>query len=118
MFNTILAEADLSLADVRLLRHKDQRAVKGRTVYELWRDARPQFDLYQSTQKTQDRTKLRASYWASFVGTPLKETMFAGLYNVKYRGLLEAGHAGTSYGRRMEGRKQRCVRFNIGAASW
>src|SRR6266542_5528866 len=89
MFNTILAEADLSLADVRLLRHKDQRAVKGRTIYELWRDARQDFDLYQSIQKITDRASLRAAYWASFVGTPNNETMFAGLYHVKYRGLLE-----------------------------
>ena len=72
MFNTILVEVGLSLADVRLLRHKGQ-----------------QFDLYQSTQKIVDRTKLSASYWASFLGTPSNETMFAGLYHVKYRGLLE-----------------------------
>jgi len=60
MFNTILVEVGLSLADVRLLRHKDQRAAKGRSIYELWRDARQQFDLYQSTQKIVDRTKLSA----------------------------------------------------------
>lgn len=47
MFNTILLAADFRLADVRLLRHKDKRAAKGRTPYELWRDNRPQFDLYQ-----------------------------------------------------------------------
>jgi hypothetical protein len=38
---------------------------------------------------TTDRASLRASYWASFVGTPYNETMFAGLYHVEYRGLLE-----------------------------
>jgi hypothetical protein len=89
MFNTILVEAGLSLADVRLLRHKDQRAAKGRSIYELWRDAPQQFDLYQSTQKIADRTKLGALYWASLLGTPSNETMFAGLYHVKYRGLLD-----------------------------
>ncbi len=89
LFNTILAGADLSLADVRLLRHKDQRAAKGRSIYELWRDTPQQFHLYQSTQKILDRTKLGASYWASFLGTPDNETMFAGLYHVNYRGLLE-----------------------------
>jgi hypothetical protein len=51
MFNTILEAADFRLADVRLLRHKDRRAAKGRTPYELWRDNRPQFDLYQATQR-------------------------------------------------------------------
>jgi len=54
MFNTLLKDVGLDLADVRLLRHKDQRAVKGRSLYELWRDARQQFDFYQSTQKIVD----------------------------------------------------------------
>lgn len=89
MLNTILKEAGLSLVDVRLLRHKDQRAAKGRSIYELWRDAPQQFDLYQSTQKIADRARLGAPYWASFLGTPGNETMFAGLYHVKYRGLLD-----------------------------
>ena len=44
MFNTLLREAGIPLADVRLLRHKDQRAAKGRTPYELWRDDRQQFE--------------------------------------------------------------------------
>ncbi len=89
MFNAILIEAGLVLADVRLLRHKDKRADPGRTPYELWRDNRKQFDLYQSTQNIENREKLRASYWAAFVGTPSDETLFVGLYGVKYRGLLE-----------------------------
>jgi hypothetical protein len=89
MFNTILVEAGLRLADVRLLRHKDNSATKGRSPYELWRDNRPQFECYQSTQRTENREKVRATYWASFVGTPVDETMFVGLYRVKYRGLLE-----------------------------
>ena len=89
MFNAILIEAGLVLADVRLLRHKDKRADRGRTPYELWRDNRKQFDLYQSTQNIENREKLRASYWAAFVGTPSDETLFVGLYGVKYRGLLE-----------------------------
>ena len=89
MFNTVLKEGGIDLAEVRILRHKDQRASKGHSLYELWRDTRQQFELYQSTQKIMDRTKLRAPYWASFMATPLNETMFAGLYHVKYRGLLE-----------------------------
>jgi hypothetical protein len=51
MFNTILAEAGLSLTDVCLLRHQDYRADKGRTPYELWRDRRPEFDRYHSRHK-------------------------------------------------------------------
>jgi hypothetical protein len=58
----IFREAGLNLADVRLLRHKDKRASKGRTPYELWRDDRQQFDLYQSTQSIENRRKLSARY--------------------------------------------------------
>lgn len=89
MFNTILREAGLSLAGIRLLRHKDTRAARGRTPYELWRDNRSQFDLYQATQSVGNESKLRAPYWASFVGTPSDETLFVGLYAVKNPRLLE-----------------------------
>ena len=89
MFNTILREAEIPLADVRLLRHKDQRAEKGRTPYELWRDDRQQFERYHSGQSFGNRTKLKAAYWAAFVGTPGDETLFVGLYSVKYLGVLQ-----------------------------
>lgn len=89
MFNTILREAGLPLIDVRLIRHKDKRATRGRTPYELWRDNRPQFELYQSTQSVPNRKKLTAPYWAVFIVNLNDETMFAGVYAVKYRGLLE-----------------------------
>jgi hypothetical protein len=67
MFNNLLLEAGISLSDVRLLRHKDRRAAKGRSPYELWRDDRQQLELYQSTHSIEKRAKLNASYWASFV---------------------------------------------------
>jgi len=89
MFNTILREDNLQLKDIRLLRHKDKRAKRGCTPYELWRDDRPQFELYQSTQRISNRKKLTAPYWAVFVVNLNNETMFAGLYAVRYRGLLE-----------------------------
>jgi hypothetical protein len=87
--NMIFREAGLNLTQIRLLRHKDKRASKGRSPYELWRDKRQQFDLYQATQSINNRGKLNAKYWASFVVTPSDETMFVGLYHVNYRGLLE-----------------------------
>ena len=86
-FNMVLKQAGVSPEDVRLLRHKDNRAKKGCTPYELWRDNRPQFEAYQSHQSISNREKLTAPYWASFVGTPNDETMFVGLYSVKYDGL-------------------------------
>lgn len=89
MFNTLLLEAGIPLSDVRLLRHKDRRAAKGRSPYELWRDNRQQLDLYQSTHSIEKRAKLNAPYWASFVGKLSDETMFVGVYNVKNRRLLE-----------------------------
>lgn len=89
MFNSILREAGLSLVDVRLIRHKDNRAERGRTPYELWRDNRQQFELYQSTQNPTNRKKLTAKYWAVFIVNLSDETMFAGVYGVRYRGLLE-----------------------------
>jgi len=91
MFNTILLAAEFSLADVRLLRHKDNRSAKGRGPYELWRDAdtRHLFEFYQSTQSVDNASKLNAPYWASFVGTPGEETLFVGIYTAKNRRLSE-----------------------------
>lgn len=89
MFNTILRAADFQLADVRLLRHKDTRAAKGFTPYELWRDNPQQFDWYQATQSIKNQNKLKAQYWASFVGTPGGETLFVGIYCVKNSRLLD-----------------------------
>ena len=89
MFNTILQSEGLALSDVRLLRHQDQRSERGRSPYELWRDNRSEFELYQSHQLTNRRSLFRSRYWASFVGTPDNETMFVGVYDVKFRGSLE-----------------------------
>lgn len=89
MFNSVLIESGLSLADVRLIRHKDNRAERGRSPYELWRDNKPLFDLYQSTQSIANRAKLSASHWAVFIADSENKTMFAGVYSAKLRGLLE-----------------------------
>ena len=78
-FNTLLNQADIAPAAVRLLRHQDSRSTKGRTPYELWRDDRPAFESYQAIQSFNNRSKLRSNYWASFVVTPSRETLFAGL---------------------------------------
>jgi hypothetical protein len=58
MFNSLLRDSGLPLSEVRLLRHKDKRAQRGRTPYELWRDNRPQFDFYQSTQGVDNEPRL------------------------------------------------------------
>lgn len=89
MFNTILRQEGIDPSEVRLVRHKDRRAARGRTPYELWRDNPSEFEWYQSTQDTGNRKKFTAPYWAVFIVNPNDETMFAGLYTARYRGLLE-----------------------------
>lgn len=86
-FNALLAQAGIAPADVRLLRHKDNRSAKGRTPYELWRDDRPAFEAYQGDQSFGNRSKLCGKYWASFVGTPSGETLLAGFYSCRYIGV-------------------------------
>jgi hypothetical protein len=89
MLNSLLTQLGLDPAKVILLRHQDKRAARGRTPYELWRDNRPAFEDYQSTQSIEKRQRLsRATVWMSFVGTPDGATMFAGMYAAKYIGLL------------------------------
>ncbi|MFM2293707.1 MAG: hypothetical protein RLZZ350_120 [Verrucomicrobiota bacterium] len=89
MLNTILQAAGFNLSDVRLLRHQDNRAAKDKTPYKLWCDNRQQFELYQATQGVKNENKMKASYWASFVGTPGDETLFVGIYRVRSKKLLE-----------------------------
>lgn len=89
LFNTLLKQAGITPADVRLLRHQDSRATRGRTPYALWRNDLPAFDVYQSHQSERNRTILSSRpLWASFVGTPARETLFVGLYRVRCLGLL------------------------------
>ena len=88
-FNSLLRQAGLSLRNVRLLRHQDNRADKGKTPYELWLGDRKKFDQYQSSQRTECRKQLSAQYWASFVGLPGNQTLFVGLFRAKFAGLLK-----------------------------
>jgi hypothetical protein len=86
-FNTLLSQAGIDCTDVRLLRHQDNRLAKGSGPYELWRDDRPAFDHYQASQRLEDRPRLTATHWASFVVTPDNETMLAGFYLCRYVGM-------------------------------
>jgi hypothetical protein len=89
MFNTVLQAAGFKVEDVRLLRHQDNRSAKDRTPYKLWCNNRQQFDFYQATQGIIHQGKLKAPFWASFLGTPGDETMFVGIYRVQGKKLLE-----------------------------
>ena len=79
-FQTLLSEAGLSLRDVRLLRHAKRQGAPGLSPYRAGREQRAAFEKYQSTQPAKDRRYFDAPYWASFVATPAKETLFVGLY--------------------------------------
>lgn len=87
MFNTILQQEGINPAEVRLLRHQDTRATTIHTPYELWRDKRDSFDLYQSVQSVENRPKFSFPLWASFVADPRGATLFVGLYSAKYIGV-------------------------------
>ena len=89
MFNTILSQEGIDPTQVRLLRHQDNRSGVLRTPYELWRDNRPGFELYQSHQGLMNRPKFQYPFWASFVATPAGATLFVGLYSAKYVGVGE-----------------------------
>jgi hypothetical protein len=87
MFNTILMQEGVDPAGVRLLRHQDTRATTIHTPFELWRDNRPGFELYQSVQSVENRPKFNSPLWASFVADPFGATLFVGLYSVQYIGV-------------------------------
>jgi hypothetical protein len=91
MFNTILGDIGIAPSEVRLLRHQDYRAGRRRTPFELWRDDRSTFELYQSHQNASDQRRFgNVPYWVSFVGLPnTTETLFVGLYCVQSRSTLD-----------------------------
>ncbi|HXA40764.1 MAG TPA: hypothetical protein VNW53_17325 [Phenylobacterium sp.] len=81
-FNALLRDAEIDPKGVRLVRHQDSRADADRTPYALWRDHSADFVTYQSRQSPRSARSLSAPFWAVFVVTPGKETLFAGLYDV------------------------------------
>lgn len=84
-FNAILENLGIAPSDVRLLRHQTVK-YSGRTPYTLWRDNPEGFLVYQSIQSVQNRPRLSARYWASFVVTPAQSTLFIGLFEVERLG--------------------------------
>ncbi|CDM59958.1 GIY-YIG nuclease family protein [Rhizobium favelukesii] len=89
-FGNMLDLAGIERSTVRLLRHQDNRHAGFPTPYALWRDHRERFEAYQATQSFASEPKLRATYWASFVGVPERETLFVGLYAARLLGPLPA----------------------------
>lgn len=89
-FNMLLADAGIKPSDVRLVRHQTNK-VSGKTPYSLWRDNRSDFEIYQSTQDTEQRARFNGRYWASFVSPPQGGTLFVGLYEVARFGSVPEG---------------------------
>ncbi|QCB38525.1 GIY-YIG nuclease family protein [Sphingobium sp. PAMC28499] len=89
-FNAILDGYGIDPRQVRLLRHQNG-AVKGRTLYSLWRDDHPSFIAYQNIQSSQNRSRLTSPYWAAFIVTPAQSNMFVGLYEIERIGECPEG---------------------------
>ncbi len=88
-FNTVLQDNGLDSSCVRLLRHQDGSADRGRRPYDLWVSNRVAFDAYQALQDPNARARLAgATHWASFVATPDGRTLLAGVYEASLRGEL------------------------------
>lgn len=84
-FNLLLSAHGIAPEDVRLLRHVKKTGVGSRSPLLTWREDRDRFEAYQALQPIKDRRYFDARYWASFIGTPDRETMFVGLYGVRTR---------------------------------
>ncbi len=88
-FNCLLRDEGLYPTDVKLVRHKATRRRGRPTPYQLWRAADGRLELYQSIQR---RAVFEgARLLASFVATPLNETLFVGLYAVNGVGTAAPG---------------------------
>lgn len=88
LFSDILQSAGIDPKTAHVARHQDPKAPRLRTPYALWCNDRPAFELYQCVQGS---LKFRRSLIASFVATPLGETLFVGLYVVQGRGKCPEG---------------------------
>ena len=88
-FNTILLDEGLEPKDVKLVRHRDTRKNYKNTPYLLWAANDGRLELYQSYQARRVFDGVR--YIASFVATPLNETLFVGVYSVNEVSIAEKG---------------------------
>lgn len=75
---------------MKLARHQDTRFPGRPTPYQLWRAGDGRFELYQRVQSRADIFE-GARYLASFLATPLDETLFVGLYEIKGVGRAPKG---------------------------
>jgi hypothetical protein len=97
--NTLMREAGLEPKTVKLVRHRDRRF--SITPYQLWIVGDGSLERYQTYQA---RTVFaNADYVASFVATPLNETLFVGMFAVREVGTAIAGEIDPLSGNDMNG---------------
>ena len=89
-FNALLRAEAIDPVTVKLVRHQDHRISGRPTPYKLWRQRDGSFEKYQSIQ-SRPKIFARAKLLASFVATPLNETLFVGLYAINGSGKAPAG---------------------------
>ncbi|MFH5803645.1 hypothetical protein [Alienimonas sp. DA493] len=94
--SALLRGAGLEPSEVLLLRHKDNRAAKGRSPYELWRDDRRQFQSYQSVQRVKYQKMFGRPYWAAFVVNAFEEEVFAGIWKSARQYTIKEARPGIS----------------------
>lgn len=80
-FNALLRDENIDPAKVRLVRHQDTRSPGRPSPYQLWLAADGRLEIYQQIQRRLVFGDARSV--ASFVATPLNETLFIGLYQIK-----------------------------------
>lgn len=100
-FNTLLQNEGLVPKDVKLVRHRDTRQNYTITPYQLWAANDGRLELYQSYQGR--RVFDGVPYIASFVATPLNETLFVGVYSVADVAIAAKGETDPLSGEDMAG---------------
>jgi len=88
-FNAILNTEGIDPKVVKLVRHQTIKYGRERTPFWLSHTSLPDFECYQRIQSTP--VFKGAQIIASFVATPLKETLFIGLYRLKGLGRVPRG---------------------------
>jgi hypothetical protein len=85
-FNTLLLPVGINPSEVLLVRHALRKPEPGRSPYEIWRRNNGDYEQWQSTQEPNARSYFARPYWATFVSTPLRETLFTGIYRAQFLG--------------------------------
>ncbi|MCW3835051.1 GIY-YIG nuclease family protein [Sphingomonas canadensis] len=84
LFNDLLRERGIQPADVRLLRHHTDPGLDGQSLHDLWMRDREGFELYQRTQKANERLLRTGKIWAAFTSPTPGVSLFVGLYDARF----------------------------------